>query len=413
MSSFAPTLIAPAPCRPIPLVRNRQHQQRYQRLSGGSSIGSTAGIAAITTPPAAAVSAAASGAGMRSMSPHYQPYPCSSSSASANLAAAASAASAFVFPHRTAASNIAEPGRRASSSGWHSRPGSQGLTSTEEKRESISFLSATSPASALSTLEETTDHLRAPSRRAAGSDGVVDHELTPTRKLMQSFSASSGLAAMNGCSSSSSPGDATPQPSVMISENQRSSSPFLEVPASSASLMAATHSSSSSSFSAAQASPAISDVSTFSGGHSSSSMSLSAHTPSGSTASAIAMSPENTLGPGTLATPLHPSLIPPSPIPRRLTRNPFARSVSQGYGLGVSDNPAWARSNASNPNLPTRSAAPLPQISEPAPRFSLDTIGIGLMDISFDLDSLSADDGGRELLRVERERRKRSFEMHD
>ncbi|KAK0533661.1 hypothetical protein OC842_002916 [Tilletia horrida] len=399
--SFAPTLIAPAPCRPIPLVRNRHHQHhhsRYHRLSGGSSIGSTAGMAAITTPPLAALPSAA----VRSMSPHFHPYAAAvSSSASAGLAAAASAASAFVFPHRPAAAapSAADSGRRSASLG-------------KERREQPTSPPPAGSSSLLSTLAEnpadassTTDSLKA--------EPHIDHDLTPTRKIMQSFSASinlNDLQAQRGRPAESTPSTSTDS---AVTEKRRDSSPFLEVPASAASLQAITNHGSPTLFSTAASSPAMSDADAYSGTTTPALSSPSVQqTPGG-----LAMSPDPTIMPGNPAAPLHPTLIPPSPIPRRLTRNPFARSLSQGYGLGISNGSAGSGASSAA----TRSESNLGSFvesegalayDEPAPRFSLDTIGIGLMDIDFDLDAISADDGGRELLRVERERRKRSFEMH-
>ncbi|KAE8255187.1 hypothetical protein A4X13_0g3136 [Tilletia indica] len=397
MSSFAPTLIAPAPCRPIPLVRNRHHQHhqsRYQRLSSSSSL--------IATPPIAASSSSSSACA----SPLYHPY----SSTAATAAAAASLASAFVFPNRPGpAATPGSAGRRSASAGRHSRPGSLGPDYDNKENSAanattspiVAFLTAASPPSLLSTLPEKPLNL---DDLSSSTDTVtVDHDLTPTRKIMQSFSASMNLGSAPGSSSTSSKVDATPQQqphdhyAAHTADPRRISSSLLEIPASISSLHAATHSPQlNSGHSSSNSSPALPDSSAF--------------------ARSVSSPPPTS----TSDTPLHPSLIPPSPIPRRLTRNPFARSLSQGgYGLGI----AGATSSGNNAApLPIRSASDFAHVAqdthshifdEPASRFSLDTIGVGLMEIEFDLDSMSADDGGRELLRVERERRKRSFEMHD
>ncbi|CAD6890394.1 unnamed protein product [Tilletia laevis] len=398
MASFAPTLIAPAPCRPIPLVRNRHHahhHSRYQRLSSSNII---------TTPPIAASSSSTSA------SPLYHPY--SPSSASAAAAAAASLASAFVFPNRPSASAGTGSGRHSSSAGRHSRPGSLSPDyHNKENGGSVSltsaFLTAASPPSVLSSLPEKPhgdDDL------SSSTDTVIiDHDLTPTRRLMQSFSASMNNGSDNEPSGSTR-NDATPQQRQHEQDPSRSADPkrislsFLEVPASASSLHTLTSSAQTN-----NSSPALSDSHPFS------------RNPTTTPPPSSSALGENMIS----NTPLHPSLIPPSPIPRRLTRNPFARSLSQGgYGLGVGGNgsgeslgshpappPAPMRS-ASEYTYPTHDASLI--INEPVSRFSLDTIGIGLMDLEFDsLLNMAADDGGRELLRVERERRKRSFEMHD
>ncbi|KAK0561034.1 hypothetical protein OC861_006009 [Tilletia horrida] len=186
----------------------------------------------------------------------------------------------------------------------------------------------------------------------------IDHDLTPTRKNMQAYSSTLSSQPVN---------PASPPSSALAS-------PFLAVP-----LPSSTSSSNNIS-----------------------------QTPSSNS---------------------HPTLIPPSPIPRRLTRNPFVRSLSQqhtvttntvqlGLGLGFGSDSQHIGQDPTTPTQPTHSSAdpfllrPSLQEDEPAHRFSMDNIGIGLMEIDFDLDNFSADDGGRELLRVERERRKRSFEMH-